>query len=633
MENKKTHVNVDSSFTTPTGAVENVFGDNIAYVKHFDFSRANLSNENRIAAISQIASVCYQNPKALGSISLYDRLACESQGLPSSSFEFVPVLFKYDFIETFFYNNSDIWMENSNTLKYGERIDTEDQAYLLTNYRALIYDVENNGLDKSILDYFNTEEECAFIAKHFNVFQVKIDMPTFGQMVRHRINWQVMCISGDSKITTSQGTRTIKELYEIQQRQKSKYSDVKYPSIKCYDEDKGLFVKAKIKEVFYTGKKEVLEAKIQFGSEGKNRIIKSTKDHKFLTKSGWKALEDIAIGEYVAINGKPLYQDYDWLKLQKETFLKKGIGMKGMAVELGINYNTLKAWIHKHNLHYTQKETSSTYTIWNKGIKREDSHSYGRVPDNTAREKISKKLVKELGHTKGGHRSRYSSYWEADFRRTPLLEKFGYKCAKCDCKENLEVDHIKPCFSHPELAFDEDNVQILCKECHREKSIEDAVLSRQTIKFGMLISKDLVGIEDTYDMEIDHKSHNYIANKILVHNSRRYVSGEKAPFSFYIHEKMKEVTTTVGYTDISCGVTVNTRDVINICLNHYEAARKAGIKPEVARGIIPQCAYTIAWCAFQPKQLESYFELRLDSHAQHEIILVSEAMKSLVGEK
>lgn len=303
MENKQTHVNVDSSFTTPTGAVENVFGDNIAYVKHFDFSRANLSNENRIAAISQVASVCYQNPKAAGSISLYDRLLSESQGLPSSSFEFVPVLFKYDFIETFFYNNSDIWLENSNTLKYGERID-KDQAYLLTNYRALIYDVENNGLDKSILNYFNTEEECAFIAKHFNVFQVKIDMPTFGQMVRHRVNWQVL--------------------------------------------------------------------------------------------------------------------------------------------------------------------------------------------------------------------------------------------------------------------------------------------------------------------------------------SRRYVSGEKAPFSFYIHEKMKEVTTTVGYTDISCGVTVNTRDVINICLNHYEAARKAGIKPEVARGIIPQCAYTIAWCAFQPKQLESYFTLRLDKTAQHEIRLVSEAMKSLV---
>ena len=308
MENKQTHVNVDSSFTTPTGAVENVFGDNIAYVKHFDFSRANMSNENRIGAITAVASVCYQNPKALGSESLYNRLVAESHGLPSSSFEFVPVLFRYDFIESFFCNCSDIWLENSNTLKYGERFEYDDATYLLTNYRALIYDVENNGLSKSILDHFNTEEECEIIDKHFNVFQVKIDMPTFGQMVRHRVNWQVL--------------------------------------------------------------------------------------------------------------------------------------------------------------------------------------------------------------------------------------------------------------------------------------------------------------------------------------SRRYVSGEKTPFSFYIHEKMEKVVSSFvdnnGIIEHGATLDISTEDIINICLNHYEAARKAGIKPEVARGIIPQCAYTIAWCAFQPKQLESYFELRLDKTAQPEIQLISQAMKNLI---
>ena len=611
---------------------ENIFGDDIAFIEQYDFSTANMSEENRIKAITTVASICYQNPKAIGSESLYNRLLAESKGLPSSSFEFVPVFLRLEDIKKI---NSIVNKEKVityhfefNVLKFGEMI--EDGKYLLTNLRALIADVGEYAKE-----FYNTPEECEIIKQHFKVFLYKVDLPTRSQMVRHRISWQELCISGDSKITTSQGTRTIKELYEIQQRQKSKYSDVKYPSIKCYDEDKGLFVKAKIKEVFYTGKKEVLEAKIQFGSEGKNRIIKSTKDHKFLTKSGWKALEDIAIGEYVAINGKPLYQDYDWLKLQKETFLKKGIGMKGMAIELGINYNTLKAWIHKHNLHYTQKETSSTYTIWNKDIKGEDSHSYGRVLDITAREKISKNLVKELGHTKGGHRSRYSSYWEADFRRTPLLEKFGYKCAKCDCKENLEVDHIKPCFSHPELAFDEDNVQILCKECHREKSIEDAVLSKQTIKFGMLISKDLVGIEDTYDMEIDHKSHNYVANKILVHNSRRYVSGERVKFDFYVSENMKPIVShhnAITKDGVEVEIMVDMQDIIEICVGHYREALDEGVKPQDARRIIPQAGYTLIWGAFQPKYLKNFYKIRLDKHAQWEIRQVSAAMKGDINE-
>ena len=71
---------------------ENIFGDDIAFVEQYDFSTANLNEENRILAISTIASICYQNPKAIGSESLYNRLLAESQGLPSSSAEFVPVL-------------------------------------------------------------------------------------------------------------------------------------------------------------------------------------------------------------------------------------------------------------------------------------------------------------------------------------------------------------------------------------------------------------------------------------------------------------------------------------------------------------------------------------------------------------
>ena len=71
---------------------QNIFGDNIAFVEQYDFSTANLSEENRIKAITQVASICYQNPKAVGSESLYNRLLAESQGLPSSSFEMCPIL-------------------------------------------------------------------------------------------------------------------------------------------------------------------------------------------------------------------------------------------------------------------------------------------------------------------------------------------------------------------------------------------------------------------------------------------------------------------------------------------------------------------------------------------------------------
>ena len=169
---------------------QNIFNDDIAYVEQWDFSKANLNEENRIKAITTVASICYQNPKAVGSESLYNRLLAESKGLPSSSFEFVPVLFDYLWVHNYFNMKSDLTLIDSNTLKYGEFIYVDDNEYLLTNYRALVYDVENMNLNKDILKHFNTQEECEIIKQHFKVFLYKVDLPTRSQMVRHRISWQ-----------------------------------------------------------------------------------------------------------------------------------------------------------------------------------------------------------------------------------------------------------------------------------------------------------------------------------------------------------------------------------------------------------------------------------------------------------
>mgnify|MGYP003429363955 FL=1 len=164
---------------------QNILNDNIGFVENWDFSRANLNEENRILAITQVASICYQNPKALGSESLYNRLMAESMGLPSSSFEFVPVILDYENPK----HQEILKLEYSNCKKFGEIL---DDRYLLTNYRALVYDFENDK-DKFSFDIrtiFNTQEECNIIKEYFKVFLFKVDFPTRSQMVRHRISWQ-----------------------------------------------------------------------------------------------------------------------------------------------------------------------------------------------------------------------------------------------------------------------------------------------------------------------------------------------------------------------------------------------------------------------------------------------------------
>lgn len=164
---------------------QNIFNDDIAFVEQWDFSKANLNEENRILAITQVASICYQNPKALGSESLYNRLMAESMGLPSSSFEFVPVLLDYKNPK----HQEILKLEYSNCKKFGENL---DDRYLLTNYRALVYDFENLKQEFSfdIRTIFNTKEECDIIKDYFKVFLFKVDFPTRSQMVRHRVSWQ-----------------------------------------------------------------------------------------------------------------------------------------------------------------------------------------------------------------------------------------------------------------------------------------------------------------------------------------------------------------------------------------------------------------------------------------------------------
>ena len=168
---------------------QNIFNDNIAYVEQWDFSRANLNEESRINAITQVASICYQNPKALNSESLYNRLMAESMGLPSSSFEFVPVLLNIGEIEDEEFI-SESAKANMNIFKHSEVICDDECYYLLTNYRALVYDVENKFISKKWLKRFNTPEECEIIKQHFKVFNYKVDLPTRSQMVRHRCSWQ-----------------------------------------------------------------------------------------------------------------------------------------------------------------------------------------------------------------------------------------------------------------------------------------------------------------------------------------------------------------------------------------------------------------------------------------------------------
>ena len=170
-----THVPIHTSWPTePLGRIEDTLTDGCGSVEAWDFSLANSSYEARVYFVSKVASICYGNPKALGSISLFDRLQAEAAGLPSSSYEMCPILItKEQFAAR---DLKACW-------KFGEQVGD----YLLTNLRALISDV---GPEES-LNYLNTApEEIQIIKDNFKVFLFNVDLATRAQMVRHRCSWQ-----------------------------------------------------------------------------------------------------------------------------------------------------------------------------------------------------------------------------------------------------------------------------------------------------------------------------------------------------------------------------------------------------------------------------------------------------------
>lgn len=62
--------------------------------------------------------------------------------------------------------------------------------------------------------------------------------------------------------------------------------------------------------------------------------------------------------------------------------------------------------------------------------------------------------------------------------RLQVLERDDWRCVQCGAHHRLEVDHILPVKTHPELAWDRGNLQVLCARCHSRKTRIEIGLGR-----------------------------------------------------------------------------------------------------------------------------------------------------------
>ncbi len=71
-------------------------------------------------------------------------------------------------------------------------------------------------------------------------------------------------------------------------------------------------------------------------------------------------------------------------------------------------------------------------------------------------------------YTRAGAAIYRSPRWKAV--RLQAKRRDGWKCVKCSAAGKLEVDHIQPIRTRPDLAYELDTLQSLCPSCHTKKT-------------------------------------------------------------------------------------------------------------------------------------------------------------------
>lgn len=557
---------------------------------------------------------------------------------------------------------------------------------MVVNAARVSYDKFKNKFEDS------DEKLIKYLVKHKHTspfrhpqLQFRIECPIFveRQLFKHQVG---LCLSGDTLITfvnSSGGLEKTKLLdlyngwtYGRHHQKSQKDADyykkrIKKRKIRVLNEQTSIFETSHIKDIFYSGKKDIYEITLEDSSS-----LKCSSDHRILTDRGWRTIKSgLMIDSMVACNGikmvgTGMYRDKEFMKELRD----KGFSVSEMAIECGCGYDNIRKWLKIHNLTFSKDETcfKKGNTPWNK-----NKSGYKL---NLSEESRKNRSEKSKLHNLKGEKSKW---WRGGITKERDLigqwtrnnayevhKKYNFTCQKCGTSSsNLHAHHVIPVAQDISKAYDVENLITVCDKCHIEihKSLENEenfakhILSdsftsfqysqkignrrkyRTKTHFLKVISIKYIGVEDCYDIEIDGDHHNFVANGLVVHNSANSISGRYVDFSDSYEIPTELRLQSQNSKQGSEGVLENSEEliskinkVVNSCAELYEELCKSGIAKEQARIILPLCLNTkFIWTGSLAAYLH-LFNLRLKPDAQKETRDVANAMlqeiKSIPGD-
>ncbi len=145
-------------------------------------------------------------------------------------------------------------------------------------------------------------------------------------------------------------------------------------------------------------------------------------------------------------------------------------------------------------------------------------------------------------------------------------------------------------------------------------------------KFEKIISINSVGLKQTYDIEVTHNSHNYVANGIVSHNSQRFASATDMEYELPYFRLQDHKNRQSSLDDIDLELQKKfqsrTKTVLDSCFVLYNDLLKEGVAKECARMVLPLCTRTRMYMTGTIRSWIHYIQLRSawDTQVEHRII-------------
>ena len=441
-----------------------------------------------------------------------------------------------------------------------------------------------------------------FEMAHMSV-EINTSRAIAAQILRHRsFSFQEFCLAGDSRITVSTPGGSVQRL-PIEELHRLWSSGLfKARMARAYDANLGRFIEAPIKSVYSSGRKPVYEFTIK--SSASHRRIRCTREHRVLTKErGFVPFgEAFDSGLNVALNGAPA----DALMYRNPTVLEENawMGSTAFAAKYNIADVTARKWFRHYGMTPSRPNNAPSSGV--------DQGFSGKLSSfmKWARQNVRKEQCQDCGHD--GSTSR------------------------------LELSHTVAHDGDPKLAFDESNLRTLCARCHRKH--DQLIQGKQygwtlgmTAKWGRIQSQVFLGIQDTYDIEMDHPTHNFVADGVVVHNSQRYSSVEDlTPLEMPMLRRQDVKNKQASHDDLDPELK---KELMAAIADHYENTQSLylrllgeGVAKECAREVLPLGTPTRIYMAGSIRSWIHYLEVRCGVETQLEHRMVANNIRDIFKE-